>query len=120
MQKLFTMQIYLIMQKNVIMIQLDQKRLEMIIYLCMKIMAKYLQKDNLKIKDIFINRAEDGRDFNFRDILKPMDEDELKMIILDDEELEKKELETFVRQIEKNEQENSGQIKLEELKKPPT
>jgi hypothetical protein len=73
-----------------------------------------------ELREIFINRAEDGRDFNFRDILKPMDEDELKMIILDDEELEKKELETFVRQIEKNEQENSGQIKLEELKKPPT
>ena len=73
-----------------------------------------------ELKQIFNNRLEDGEIFNFREILKPMDEEEHKMIILDDEKLEKKELEKFIRQIEKNEQENSDQIKLDDLKKPPT
>ena len=73
-----------------------------------------------ELKEIFNNSAEINGDFNFKEILKPMDAEELKMIVLDDEELEKKELETLERQMEKIEQENSSEIKLEDLKKPPS
>jgi len=73
-----------------------------------------------ELKEIFNNREENSGVFNFKEILKPMDEGELKEIVLDDEELEKKELEAFARQVENIEQDNSSQIKLEDLKKPPT
>ena len=73
-----------------------------------------------ELKEIFNNSAEINGDFNFKEILKPMDAEELKMIVLEDEELEKKELETLARQMEKMEQDNSSEIKLEDLKKPPS
>lgn len=73
-----------------------------------------------ELKEIFSTTSENGGFFNFKEILKPMDAEELKIIVLDDEELEKKELETISRQNEKVEQESSNQIKLEDLKKPPT
>ena len=73
-----------------------------------------------ELKEIFNNREENSGVFNFKEILKPMDEGELKEIVLDDEELEKRELEIFARQMEKIEQDNSSQIKLEDLKRPPT
>lgn len=72
-----------------------------------------------ELKEILNNSTEDNGVFNFKQILKPMDEEELKMIVLDDEELEKKEIEMLTRQMEKIEQENSGQIKLEDLKISP-
>ena len=73
-----------------------------------------------ELKEVFSSSIENNGNFNFREILKPMEEDELKMIVLDDEVLEKKELEAISRQLEKSEKENSSQIKLEDLKKPPT
>jgi len=73
-----------------------------------------------ELKQVFSSNMENNENFNFREILKPMDEEELKMIVLDDEVLQKKELEAISRQLEKVEQDISNQIKLEDLKKPPT
>jgi len=73
-----------------------------------------------ELKEVFSSSIENNGNFNFREILKPMEEDELKMIVLDDEVLEKKELEAISRQLEKSEKVNSSQRKLEDLKKPPT
>ena len=73
-----------------------------------------------ELKEIFNTSLENDGIFNFKEVLKPMDEDEFKKIVLDEEELEKKELEALARQVEKMEQENSSQIKLEDLKRPPT
>ncbi|MFX1239562.1 MAG: hypothetical protein ACFFAS_08770 [Promethearchaeota archaeon] len=81
-----------------------------------------------ELKGVFNDLMQDKEILNFRDILKPMNEDELKAITLDDEELEKKELETFMRVMKRIEnaesdiittkEEDSEPIKLENLKKP--
>ncbi len=71
-----------------------------------------------ELKGVFSNVMKDKEVLDFRDILKPMSEDELKTIILDDAILEKKELETFTRSMKKIENKKSEPLKLENLKKP--
>ncbi|MBN1800965.1 MAG: hypothetical protein JW891_05620 [Candidatus Lokiarchaeota archaeon] len=81
-----------------------------------------------ELKGVFSNVMKDKEILDFRDILKPMNDEELKAITLDEENLRKKELETFTRVIKKLEneetktnQENKKEeepIKLENLKKP--
>ncbi|MCP4763322.1 MAG: hypothetical protein GY870_16225, partial [archaeon] len=72
-----------------------------------------------ELKEIFNNRDEDSGIFNFKDILKPMDADELKLIVLDDEVLEKREQDSITRQMERMENDEPAKINLEALKKPP-
>jgi len=71
-----------------------------------------------ELKGVFENVMKDKDVLNFRDILKPMSDDELKHIILDEEILKKKELEAFTRSMKKIESKDTEPIKLENLKKP--
>ncbi|MFX1276769.1 MAG: hypothetical protein ACFFAT_17240 [Promethearchaeota archaeon] len=71
-----------------------------------------------ELKEVFGNVMKDKEVLNFRDILKPMTEEELNSITLDAEVLKKKELESFTRKMKKIEDKNSEPIKLENLKKP--
>ena len=73
-----------------------------------------------ELKEVFNASKENNGVFNFKEILKPMNDEELKEIILNDEDLEKKESELLKRQMDKIEQEKPSQIKLDDLKRPPT
>ena len=54
----------------------------------------------------------------FRSYLKPMNEEELNIIILDDEELEQKQELAIQRQIKRLEKEQPKEVIIENLKKP--
>lgn len=56
-----------------------------------------------ELKSVLQSCKKDGKEFNFRRILKPLSESELKKITLNDEELYKKEIEFFSRQMVKKE-----------------
>ena len=71
-----------------------------------------------ELKGVFENVMKDRDVLNFRDILQPMSNDELKSITLDEEILKKKELEAITRSIKKIESKENEPIKLENLKKP--
>lgn len=71
-----------------------------------------------ELKGVFENVMKDKEVLNFRDILKPMSDDELKYITLDEEILKKKELEAFTRSMKKLESKDDEPIKIENLKKP--
>lgn len=65
-----------------------------------------------ELKEIF------GDSEKFRNYLKPMSENDLKAITLNDEDLEKKQIQAIERQIQRLEKEESEKIKLADLKKP--
>ncbi|MFW9896997.1 MAG: hypothetical protein ACFFD7_14420, partial [Candidatus Thorarchaeota archaeon] len=73
-----------------------------------------------EMKTIFKQNIEKNSDFNVKDILKPLTEEELNMIILDDEILQEREMEAINNQIKRFEKERQKEkeIKLENLKKP--
>ncbi|MHA1336857.1 MAG: hypothetical protein ACTSPW_14155 [Promethearchaeota archaeon] len=56
-----------------------------------------------ELKSVLQSCKKGGKEFDFRSILKPMSDDELKSITLDDEELYKREIEFFSRQMVKKE-----------------
>ncbi|MGQ4874620.1 MAG: hypothetical protein ACP6IY_11180 [Promethearchaeia archaeon] len=56
-----------------------------------------------ELKSVLQSCKKGGKEFDFRSILKPMSDDELKNITLDDEELYKREIEFFSRQMVKKE-----------------
>jgi hypothetical protein len=71
-----------------------------------------------EMKTIFKQNIENNEDFNIRDILKPLSEDELKEIMVDDEILMKKEKEAIDNQIKRLKKQQEEEIQLEDLKKP--
>jgi hypothetical protein len=81
--------------------------------------AKLLVMKEMKTK--FREITEKNNGFSVTDILKPMSEDELKAIILSDEELKKKEEITINNQIKrfkKKQEQKEKKIKLKKLNKP--
>ena len=71
-----------------------------------------------EMKTIFRETTEKNSGFSIKDILKPMDEEELKLITLSDEELIKKEEESIANQIKRFKKNQEEKLKLEELKEP--
>lgn len=53
-----------------------------------------------ELRSIFKRKDENDKEFNFKDVLKPLSEEELKQITLDEEQLQKKEDEFYKRQLE--------------------
>jgi len=71
-----------------------------------------------EMKTIFRESTEKNKGFSIKDILKPMDESELQSILLNDEELKKKEEEAINNQIKRFKEHQEEKIKLEQLKGP--
>ena len=71
-----------------------------------------------EMKTIFQQNVEKNEIFNVKDILKPLTEDELNEMILDDETLMKREEEAINNQIKRLKKKKDGELKLENLKKP--
>ncbi|MFX0004324.1 MAG: hypothetical protein ACFFAA_09080 [Promethearchaeota archaeon] len=71
-----------------------------------------------EMKSIFQKSIENNKEFNVKDILKPMSEEELKTIILSEEELRKKEQESINNQIKRLENKKNEKLSLKKLKKP--
>ena len=71
-----------------------------------------------EMKTIFRETTEKNKGFSIKDILKPMDESELQSILLNDEELKKKEEEAINNQIKRFKEQQEEKIKLEQLKGP--
>ncbi len=84
--------------------------------------AKLLVMKEMKTK--FKEITEKNNGFSVTDILKPMSEDELKTIVLNDEELKKKEEITINNQIERfrkkqeQKEQKEKKVKLKKLNKP--
>lgn len=71
-----------------------------------------------EMKSIFKSNIENNSDFNINDILKPLSEEELKEIKLNDEELEKKEEIAIQNQIKRHKKQSKSEIQLENLAPP--
>ncbi|MHA1913904.1 MAG: hypothetical protein ACW986_05215 [Promethearchaeota archaeon] len=71
-----------------------------------------------EMKTIFSKNIEENSDFNVKEILKPMTEEELIEMMPDEELLKKKEEEAIRNQIERLKNKKKKEIKLENLKKP--
>jgi hypothetical protein len=71
-----------------------------------------------EMKTIFKQNVENNEDFNVKDILKPLSEDELKELMVDDEVLKKKEEEAINNQIKRLKKQQEEIINIENLKKP--
>ncbi|MFW9880888.1 MAG: hypothetical protein ACFFG0_48120 [Candidatus Thorarchaeota archaeon] len=71
-----------------------------------------------EMKTIFQQNIEKNETFNVKDILKPLTEDELKELMVDDEILMKKEEEAINNQIKRLKKQQEKKIRLEDLKKP--
>ena len=71
-----------------------------------------------EMKTIFRESTEKNNGFSIKDILKPMEENELQSIVLSDEELEKKEEEAIKNQIKRFKERQEEKIKIEQLKEP--
>jgi hypothetical protein len=73
-----------------------------------------------EMKTIFKQNIEKNSDFNVKEILKPLTEEELNEIMLDDEILQEKEKDAINNQIKRFEKEKQKEkeVKLENLKKP--
>jgi len=71
-----------------------------------------------EMKEKFREVTEKHNGFSVKDILKPMTEDELKALTLNEEDLRKKEEEAINNQIKRLQKQNSPQIELYNLKKP--
>ncbi|MFX0040154.1 MAG: hypothetical protein ACFFCY_05370 [Promethearchaeota archaeon] len=71
-----------------------------------------------EMKSIFQKSIENNTEFNVKDILKPMSEEELKAIILSEEELLKKGQESIKNQIKRLENKKNETLSLTNLKKP--
>ena len=71
-----------------------------------------------EMKSLFQKNIEENSDFNVQMLLKPMSEEELSKIILDEEELLKKEEIAIKKQIEKYEKIQEKDLALEDLRKP--
>ncbi|MFX1340400.1 MAG: hypothetical protein ACFFDK_17460, partial [Promethearchaeota archaeon] len=65
-----------------------------------------------ELKEIFENEE------RFKNYLKPMSENDLKAIILNDDDLEKKQVQAIKRQIKRLKKEESKKITLDDLNKP--
>ncbi|MFX1377138.1 MAG: hypothetical protein ACFFA0_15135 [Promethearchaeota archaeon] len=71
-----------------------------------------------EMKTIFKQNIDKNEDFNVKDILKPLTEDELKEIMVDDEILMEKEKEAITNQIKRLQKHQEKEIQLKDLKKP--
>ncbi|MFX1503624.1 MAG: hypothetical protein ACFFDH_21870 [Promethearchaeota archaeon] len=71
-----------------------------------------------EMKSIFRTNIDKNSEFNIRDILKPLTENELESMVLNDEELEKKEQEAIKNQIKRIKKQQEEKIRLENLKPP--
>jgi len=71
-----------------------------------------------EMKSLFKENIEKNVSFNVKDILRPLTEEELKSIILDDDVLMKKEEEAIKNQIKRFKKQNEKKFSLETLKKP--
>jgi len=70
-----------------------------------------------EMKSIFQKSREKNDEFRITDILKPMSEEDLRSIMLSDEELKEKEQESINNQIKRLESKQKDQLSLENLKK---
>lgn len=71
-----------------------------------------------EMKTIFKQNFEKNEIFNVKEILKPLTEDELKELMVDDEVLMKKEEEAINNQIKRLKQQQEKEVHLDNLKKP--
>ncbi len=71
-----------------------------------------------EMKTIFKQNVEENEEFNVKAILKPLTEEELKELTVDDEILMKKEEEAIKNQIRRLKKQQEKKIHLEDLKKP--
>ncbi|MCK4380923.1 MAG: hypothetical protein KAW51_07250 [Candidatus Lokiarchaeota archaeon] len=71
-----------------------------------------------EMKSIFNENKSENSEFNIKDILKPLSNEELKAMILDDEELMKKEEDAIKNQIKRLKKQQDKEILLENLKLP--
>ena len=71
-----------------------------------------------EMKTIFSQNIDKNSNFNIRDILKPLTEEELSKMMIDDEILKEKEEEAIKHQIERFKKEQVKLVKVENLKKP--
>ncbi|UCC20556.1 MAG: hypothetical protein JSV62_04520 [Promethearchaeota archaeon] len=71
-----------------------------------------------EMKSIFKENIEKNSIFNIKDVLKPLTEEELKSMVLDEEELIKREQKAIDNQIKRLKKHQKDEIKLEELKPP--
>ncbi|MGB5910559.1 MAG: hypothetical protein WBH31_05125 [Promethearchaeia archaeon] len=71
-----------------------------------------------EMKEKFTKVIEKNNGFNIKDILKPMSEDELKNLTLNEEELKKKEEEAIKKQIERFKKEQQKELSLDDLMVP--
>lgn len=71
-----------------------------------------------EMKEIFYKNIEKNNSFNVKDILKPLTEDELKHITLNEEELKKREEQAIENQIKRFNKEKEKLVALEDLKEP--
>lgn len=71
-----------------------------------------------EMKEIFYKNIEKNNSFNIKDILKPLTEDELKQITLNEEELKKREEKAIENQIKRFNKEKETLVALEDMKEP--
>ena len=71
-----------------------------------------------EMKEKFQKTIEIHNGFSIKDILKPMDEEELKMLTLDEETLREKEQIAIQNQIKRLEIKQAKEVQLDDLKKP--
>ncbi|MFW9989530.1 MAG: hypothetical protein ACFFC3_12820, partial [Candidatus Odinarchaeota archaeon] len=71
-----------------------------------------------EMKSIFNASLTKNNEFNIKNILKPLSEKELKLIMLDEEELMKKEEEAIKNQIKRLKKHQNEEIQLKNLKPP--
>jgi len=71
-----------------------------------------------EMKEKFIKVIEKNNGFSIKEILKPMSEDELKMLMVDEKTLKKKEEQAIKNQIERLKKEQGTISSLENLKEP--
>lgn len=71
-----------------------------------------------EMKSVFQKNIEENSDFNIQKLLKPMSEEELNKIILNEDDLLKKEEIAIQKQIERYKKTQEKDLALEDLKKP--
>jgi hypothetical protein len=71
-----------------------------------------------EMKEIFKQSTDENSSFNIKDILKPLSEEELNKMMLDDNILKEKEEAAINNQIKRFKNEQEKVIKLKKLKKP--
>ncbi len=71
-----------------------------------------------EMKSIFNENKSENSEFNIKDILKPLSNEELKAMVLDDEELMKKEEDAIKNQIKRLKKQQDKEFLLENLKPP--